>query len=132
MRAIAILLFAVALCRASLVPLAWTHPVPADVDGYAVWVTSGQQEPQWAMSVATLTAEITGLPAGKHRIYVTAVKGGVHSDPSNTIELDVPQPPENLHIAGAAVLETSADLQEWTPVAYYDEARLFARIRTLP
>jgi hypothetical protein len=125
------LIITVALCRASLLPLAWDEPVSgAPAGGYAVWIVTDGQPPQWVLSIATLTADVTTLPPGRHSVYVTAIAGGVHSEPSNVLEIEVPAPPQNLHLRGVA-LETSTDLQRWTPVLYHDGPRLFARIRTL-
>lgn len=127
--ALAILILCGAISRASLVPLAWSHPSPANVDGFAVWIMRPQQPPQWLLTVQTLWADVTSLPAGRYDVFVTAVKSGIHSDPSNILPIEIPEPPpEDLHIRGMA-LETSTDLTTWETVAFYDGPRVFVRLR---
>ncbi len=102
------------LCRpagSSLVPLAWDASPTLDVDGYAVWTTHAGAEPEWQVTVSTLSVNLGSLPVGKYDVYVTAVLGGVHSAPSNTISIEVPEPPSGP--AQQLLLEGSDDMSTW-------------------
>jgi hypothetical protein len=120
MKAILSIFFAfVCATQASLIPLEWDAPDGGGAEGYAVWVSTGGGPFEWKLSIATLQADLTGLAPGTYAVYVTATLAGVHSDPSNTINVTIPAGPKNLKTRGIALME-SADLMNWHAVAFYD------------
>lgn len=110
--------------RASLVPLEWDASTTPDVS-YAVFTSQEGSEPEWRVTVSTLAVNLGSLTPGKYDVYVTAVLNGVHSAPSNTIVVEVPEPPtgpvERFRVEG------SSDLIEWEVTGNIIEADLTER-----
>jgi hypothetical protein len=114
----------IALClsaQASIVPLEWTPTDEGGEDGYAVWVCPAGGSFEWKLTVASLQADITGLAPGSYSMYVTAVFDGVHSDPSNTIQIFIPGAPKGLIARGTpgVALKASSDMEVWSTIDTY-------------
>jgi hypothetical protein len=107
--------------QASIVPIGITPTAEGGEDGYAVWVCPEGGTFDWKLTVASLEADITGLPPGRYAMYVTAVFDGVHSDPSNTIQIFIPGAPKGLIARGTpgVALKASSDMEVWSTIDTY-------------
>jgi hypothetical protein len=107
--------------QASIVPLEWTPTEEGGEDRYAVWVCPVGGSFEWKLTVASLQADITGLAPGAYSMYITAVFDGVHSDPSNTIQIFIPGAPKGLIARGTpgVALKASSDMEVWSTIDTY-------------
>ena len=135
MKTLLALLLTISLASAVMVQLAWDANPEPHLDGYAVWVTPIGGTPDWQISAAgdATTINLAGLAPGAYSIYLTAFRDGLHSDPSNVLEIVIGEelaPPAGLR-SRTVSLQSSVDLETWTEVARYevaDNSRNFYRI----
>lgn len=97
--------------------LAWDASPTPGVTNYTVYAATNALAPMAQINVGTnLTADISTLPTGQWRFYITATKDGLESDPSASVLVEVPEPPANLRIV---IVQYSATLTNWQDVGVF-------------
>lgn len=100
------------------IKLAWdASPTPGVTNYMLVAHTNATAVTNYSMATVrvnlgtNLTATITDLAVGQWHLFVTAGKGGLVSDPSNVLVVEMPRPPANLR---TVTVQYGASLESMT------------------
>ena len=118
-----ILLCGVGVSHAQSVRLGWDASTSAGVTNYVLYAhTNTLASTNLAAAVVrqkvgtNLTATIEDIKPGRWWFAATAVGGGVESQPSNILIVDVPQPPPNMR---TIVVQYSGTLTNFYDVGFF-------------
>lgn len=105
------------------VRLAWDKSDTASVTNYVFYAHTNSLTATNLASAAVrlnagtnLTARVERLAAGRWWFVVTAVGEGMESDPSNTVTVEVPEPPKNMR---TVILQFSGTLSNFYDVGFF-------------
>lgn len=97
--------------------LAWDASATTGITNYVLYAATTTQTNIARLNVGTnLTARVESLQPGTWLFSATAMKGGVESDPSNILIVEVPQPPRNMR---TVVVQYSGTLSNWYDVGFF-------------